>query len=345
MGCAPSKQDEEDNVVSLCRERKRLLKLAVERRYAFADAQYKYNQSLYGVAMALRLFVARHSTPSSPFLITFPSTATTIDLKQNLVCNSNFHQQRPSEATHETISYPNSVSKVSLMSSQLGPQKPENQKDSDSGSEESEEETEDGEEICSHFYGSEEEEEEDRVCDHFYDEVSPLLPSPQREFGWDFFNPFDEVRTEEVKGFSRSSDEDLRAVREKEGIPELEEDGERVKSEHKGANVKNGDVGHKESGVGDLKSGGGADAGVGESKCLRMMDTPTNERELLEALKDIEDHFVRAYDSGLEISRMLEANRVQMPSSLEEIKGGFLFCCLLDMLFVVNCNSCLHVVR
>nr|POE50275.1 ring-box protein 1 [Quercus suber] len=54
---------------------------------------------------------------------------------------------------------------------------------------------------------------------------------------------------------------------------------------------------------------------------FRVIDTPTDGRELLEALKDVEDHFIRDYDSGLEVSRMLEANRVPMLSGLEEIKG------------------------
>ena len=33
-----------------------------------------------------------------------------------------------------------------------------------------------------------------------------------------------------------------------------------------------------------------------------MIDTPTDGRELLEALKDVEDHFIRTYDSSLEVS-------------------------------------------
>lgn len=317
MGCAVSKQDEEDNVVSLCRERKKLLKFAVERRYAFADAQRKYNQSLYGVAMALRLFVTRHSSANSTLLITFPSTSSTNDTKETLICNSNFHQQRPTEATHATISCQDSVSKVSLVSPKLETQKQEIHECSDSEVFEEESDSEDGEGVCSHFYGSE---DGKGVSDQFYDETSPSMPSSEKESGWDFFNPFNEMRTELVNGFCRSSDEDFRAVREKEGIPELEEVNERVKSENKQVDMKIGGVGCKESGVSDVKSGDSANVEFGESKGLRVIDTPTKGRELLEALKDIEDHFMKAYDSGLEISRMLEASRVQCLSGLEEIK-------------------------
>ncbi|BFG39349.1 hypothetical protein CerSpe_256230 [Prunus speciosa] len=58
MGCKVSKQSEK-----LCRKRKEQLKLAVDRRYAFAYAQCEYNQSLYAVADAIRSFVASHSSP------------------------------------------------------------------------------------------------------------------------------------------------------------------------------------------------------------------------------------------------------------------------------------------
>ncbi|XP_018731188.2 protein ROLLING AND ERECT LEAF 2-like [Eucalyptus grandis] len=71
-------------------------------------------------------------------------------------------------------------------------------------------------------------------------------------------------------------------------------------------------------------SGGGC---LGEHKGLTVIDMPEKARELLEALKDIEDHFIRAYDSGKDVSRMLEANRVHLQSGLEEIKDEIgVFC-------------------
>lgn len=83
---------------------------------------------------------------------------------------------------------------------------------------------------------------------------------------------------------------------------------------------------HEENGITGVRNGDNACVAVqGESTGLRVIDEPTSGRELLEALKNIEDHFFRAYDSGLDISRMLEANRVQLQSGLEEIKGGFFF--------------------
>ena len=72
---------------------------------------------------------------------------------------------------------------------------------------------------------------------------------------------------------------------------------------------------------------------------FRVIDTPTDGRELLEALKDVEDHFIRAYDSGLEVSRMLEVNKVPMLSGLEEIKGWFFF---LSIIYLFHLNVIIY---
>ncbi|XWS45599.1 hypothetical protein CRYUN_Cryun15aG0150300 [Craigia yunnanensis] len=310
MGCATSKKEEEDNVVLLCKERKRLLKLAVDHRYAFADAQCKYNQSLYAVAAAIKLFVARHSSPSSPFLITFPATSTN-EAGETPITNPMFLKQRPIEPTHEILPCQSSHSTVFLKrgnEDQGQEEVPRTQVDKESCLESSEDEKESEDEvICEHFYG---------------EEAPPAMPSPEKEFAWDFFNPFDGVRTEVVSSFSDTSDEELRVVREKEGIPDLEEDGERVMSERKVENVKNADDHDGKSNNTDVRNGDDQDANVsqGERNSFRMINTPTNERELLEALKDVEDHFLRAYDSGMDVCRMLEANRVQLQSGLEELK-------------------------
>lgn len=283
MGCGVSRPDEDDDVVSLCRERKRLLKSAIERRYSLADAHSRYNDSLNGVAAAIKLFVARHSSPLSPFLITFP-TASDIDATQP--SNPMFLQQTPSESTHEAIGCKSSDSVIS----------------SDSSEGESENEGE--------------EEGEGGVCDHFYEGMAPPVPLPQGDFEWDFFYPFDTVRTEVGldNGFRRTSDDDdLRRIRQQEGIPELEEDGAREKGERKVVVQMNG------GGVEGMTAAGEPSPNQ-EHKGLRVIDTEASGRELLEALKDVEDHFVRAYESGFDVSRLLEVNRVHLLSSLEEIK-------------------------
>ena len=290
MGCVASKLEEEEQVVSICRERKHQLKLAVERRYVLADAHCRYCQALYGVSAAIRLFVARHSSPSSPFLITF--THPSPPKESNVVSNPLFLQQTPSEPTKAAIGCESCGSSTS----------------SESSEEEREEkmESEGGE----HGFG------------YFYMQMPQSMPSPQRDFGWDFFNPFDGVRPEIISGYNRNSDDELRVVREEEGIPELEEEGERVEGENKVILSEGNEnaAAHEEREVEVVRSVDGVSQR--EQKGLTVIDTPVKGRELLEALKDIADHFIRAYDSGKDVSRMLEVNRMHLQSGLEEIKGG-----------------------
>ncbi|PPS06281.1 hypothetical protein GOBAR_AA14362 [Gossypium barbadense] len=253
MGCVASKLEEEEEVVSICRERKRLIKLAVDRRYALAEAHFRYCQALYAVSAAIKLFVARHSSPPSPFLITFPPPCppTPPATDQNVIANPMLLQQRPSESTHEAIACESCGSSTS--------------------SDISDEETE-----------------------------SEVI----------------------ISGYNRCSDDDLRAVREQEGIPELEEEGDTKEEEKKVVLVEEKDTKREqeESESGLLKVKEETHVSQGEQKGLTVIDSPEKGRELLEALKDIEDYFVRAYDSGKDVSRMLEANMVHLQSGLEGIK-------------------------
>ncbi|XP_059647440.1 protein ALTERED PHOSPHATE STARVATION RESPONSE 1-like [Cornus florida] len=288
MGCVASKLEEEEEVVSICRERKHQLKLAVERRYALADAHCRYCQALFGVSAAIRLFVARHSSPSSPFLITFPPPCQPSPPRENEVSNPLFLQQTESEPTQEAIGCESCDSSTS----------------SDSSEEQRDEKLEKNEE---------------QPCGYFYMEMPQQVPLPQRDIGWDFFNPFDGMRPEIISGYNRISEEDLRAVREEEGIPDLEEEGDRMEEENTVV-VADESENVEESGVEVVSVVDGANVSQGDQKGLTVIDTPVRGRELLEALRDIEDHFIRAYDSGKDVSRMLEANRAHLQSGLEEIK-------------------------
>ncbi|KAJ0753483.1 hypothetical protein HanPI659440_Chr09g0336331 [Helianthus annuus] len=59
------------------------------------------------------------------------------------------------------------------------------------------------------------------------------------------------------------------------------------------------------------EDGGGKVAVTGGNVKMTEEVSPTNdERELLEALKDVEDYFLKAYDCGVEFSKMLEFNHV-----------------------------------
>lgn len=317
-GCVASKLEEE-GVVTICRERKRQLKLAVEKRCALAEAHCKYCHALYAVAAAVDLFVAGYSSPPSPFLITFSPHSPPPPpppITENVITNPMFLQQRPSESTHEAITCASC--------------------DSSTSSDYSEEEREEEEEEVEEEKAGEREEQD---CGYFYMQMppsmpSPSMPSPQRDFGWDFFNPFDAVRPEIISGYRRSSDDDLRVVREEEGIPELEEEGvpelekegDREKEQEKKVMVVEENVDAKQESAGEVvKVVDEANVSHGEHKGHAVVETPAEGRELLEALRDIVDLFTRACDSAKDVSRMLEANKVQLQSGLEEIKGRSLF--------------------
>lgn len=325
MGCVSSKFEEEEEVVSICRDRKRQLKLAVERRYALAEAHFRYCQALYALGAALKLFVARHSSPSSRFLITFPPPCSfPPPPSDNVISNPMFLQQKPSESTKETL--PCESSDGSLTSTHS----PEEAPREEQLQEQEQEEEEKAEEAIKR---------EEQAYGYFYMQMPPPMPSPQRDFGWDFFNPFSGVRPGVINGYNQCFhedltavreqeynqclDEDLRAVREQEGIPDLEEEGDRREEEWEEVIVEETPLKHREEGNVEIVSTvDGANAMHEEKKGLTVVNIPVKGRELLEALKDIEEQFNRACDSGRDVSRMLEVNRVHLQSGFEEIKGG-----------------------
>ncbi|XP_021731083.1 uncharacterized protein LOC110697992 [Chenopodium quinoa] len=200
-----------DDIVSLCRERKRLVKKVVKQRHAFADAHCKYFESLSAVAASVAVFVSQYSSSTSKLFIAFGSSDST------------------------AIPQSNSISRIPGSSGENG---------------------------------IEEEERENGVCEFFYGAV-------EEECKWDFFNVVDEKKKVEEK---RQIKEELKEV--KQG----NENGREIKE--------------------DLKKG-------------KQGNEKGNGRELLEALKNLEEYFLRAFDSGKEVSKMLEVTTI---SSYPDIK-------------------------
>lgn len=147
----------------------------------------------------------------------------------------------------------------------------------------------------------------------------PPPPAASAVGGWDFFNPF--YGTEEVAA-AAISDEEMRAVREREGIPELEEAEEED------------DEGAKSAAAANAKTPKAAETSLGVTKQEEAKDVcevASNNggrggglevavsqpgRELLAALKEIEELFARAAEAGKEVTAMLEA-----ASRVPELKG------------------------
>lgn len=298
LGCSDS-----DDPVSLCRERKRLIKSAVAHRRALSCAHADYIDSLHAVATALDLFILRHSAPA-PILITLPPSSPT------KIESLTFHNEEP-------------------------------QKVKEVAKEEREEKVKE----------VEVKQEPEMDCGyHFFEEEAEMtMPSPPPPptgtngfEGWDFFNPFYgfpmgvqtagmQTDTGFCKGPNEEEEEALRMVREKEGIPELEE----AEPQAAGVEMESKVVGFEEEEK-IMGTREGCNGGTGEEKALEVSELSINGKELLEALKDVCDLFFRAYSSGKDISRMLEVSRKEPLSGIDEAKGAF-FLSLCNYLFFLVC--------
>ncbi|CAM8904433.1 unnamed protein product [Rhodiola kirilowii] len=315
MGCVASKLEQEEEVVAILRERKSYLKLAVERRYALAESHSRYNKSLFAVSAAIKLFVARHSSPTAPFLITFPESGLESQPLENVIStnttNPKFLQQSENEGGQKVIG----CDPVEIRS--------ESSSGSEDGDAEEELRMERDQQIQHHHHHHQlhqnQFQQEQHMNGYYYMQIPQPMPiqSANGDFGWDFFNPFESVRPEVI------SEEDLKAVREQEGIPELEEEGDSEDEgcvDEKVVVAEENDRNERALNVNGDEDLSNSEACRGEQKGFAVIDAPEDGRELLEALKDIEDYFLRAYNSGKEISRMLEATRIHLHSNLEEIK-------------------------
>lgn len=259
--------------VAVCRDRKRLIKAAADRRFALAAAHAGYAAALRSVADALDVFVARHTAPA-PILITLPTPTAS---------PPGSPKQSPAPAP-------------ALPASSPAPSTPPPKSDAPA-------------------------EEEEDSCGaqtpemgrpYYYTPPATPPPPPAAAGGWDFFNPF--YGTEEVT--AAISDEEMRAVREREGIPDLEE-AEEEDEEHEGekdaptaaAAAKNPKTEEASLGVAkqeetkDLAETTGNNGGGGGLEVSVVLPG----RELLAALKEVEELFARAAEAGKEVSGMLEA--------------------------------------
>ncbi|TVU10220.1 hypothetical protein EJB05_43734 [Eragrostis curvula] len=250
--------------VAVCRDRKRLIKAAAERRFALAAAHAAYAAALRSVADALDVFVARHTAPA-PILITLPTPTSSPPGSPKPAQP----QQLPSPATPPP---PPAV--------QEAPASVPSAEDRDSG-------VQTPEMGCPYYYAP---------------PATPPPPPPAASSvgGWDFFNPF--YGAEEVT--AAVSDEEMRAVREREGIPDLEE----AEEEEEAAKAPESKAPNAEASLGVVKQEESKDLGetVGNNDCLEVAVAQPG-RELLSALKEVEELFARAAEAGKEVSGMLEA--------------------------------------
>jgi hypothetical protein len=265
--------------VAVCRDRKRLIKAAAERRFALAGAHANYAAALRSVADALDVFVARHTAPA-PILITLPTPSNSPPGSPK--ASQVPVQELPSPATPSPAPPP--------LEEEATPASPPAAEDGGGGAQTLE--------IGIPYY--------------YPPLATPPPPPPAASVvgGWDFFNPF--YGTEEVAAVI--SDEEMRAVREREGIPELEE----AEEEDDGSKAVEAKAPKTESSL-------GVSTPQEEAKDVCEMEANSSDmevalapqgRELLAALKEVEELFARAAEAGKEVSGMLEA-----ATRVPELKG------------------------
>ncbi|KAG2636532.1 protein ALTERED PHOSPHATE STARVATION RESPONSE 1-like [Panicum virgatum] len=256
--------------VAVCRDRKRLIKAAAERRFALAGAHANYAAALRSVADALDVFVARHTAPA-PILITLPTPS-----------NSPPGSPKAAQVQVQELPSPATPPPPLQQEEEEAPASPAAAEDGGGGPQTPE-----------------------MACPYYYQPPMtppPPPPAPSAVGGWDFFNPF--YGTEEVA--AAISDEEMRAVREREGIPELEEAEE---EEDDGAMEAEAKAPKTEVSLGvstPQEEARDVCEMEGNNSGLEVAVAPQG-RELLAALKEVEELFARAAEAGKEVSSMLEA--------------------------------------
>ncbi|KAL1569617.1 protein ALTERED PHOSPHATE STARVATION RESPONSE 1-like [Salvia divinorum] len=313
MGLTNSK-GERSSALKLCRERKRFIKQAIDSRYALAAAHVSYVQSLRNLGIALR----RYAEAEVLVETSLSASATELDKTPS---HSSFPSPSPSHLGGTSDSpvlngSPLSKARVSYMRS----------------------------------YGATALSVKLNTRNAFVEEgefsMPPPPPPPPDDSGWDYFDPADEsfrfpgqdgnvdavdagvyVDSSKEFGFGRGN-----GIHEHEGsmTPKLESptngNGRLTNSQQRvEGELKNMSFGKEASGSSG-KMAGKASAGqpnlktnkpVVENDICAEREDPSEfithrAKDFLSSTKDIDSRFFRASESGREVSRMLEANKIHV---------------------------------
>ena len=315
MGFAIFKTQKKNEALRLCKERKRLIKLAIDSRYALAASHVSYIQSLRNVGIALRRFAEAE-------VLLEPSPL--------------FSDRTPSQSTYPSLSSPSHVA--------------DDVSDSPLHSESH----------VSYMMSCGTEAVTVRIkpfSDNYLDDEFPMPPLPLEDgASWDFFDPSCEgsesFRFESHAGYSRGCKHEGVSLDEKvvtrgndyRGLSANCYDQSFVSRVVQSCKLVDRGVSKMglPSNVGDLKENVTDKGGVGgfcsKNEGNLAVENLSTEREdpsefithrakdFLSSIKDIEHRFVRAFESGREVSRLLEANKIMVGYS--EAKGNchYFFC-------------------
>ena len=301
MGCSNSKLGE-DEAVQICRDRKRFIKQAVELRTSFASAHIAYIHSLRKVSEAPREYIEG----DEPHEFVSP-------VKR---MSSGFIELSPSsKAIQNKVESNLEVS--CLMASGTRPVQVE------------EKPPRSPETYHVETYGA-----DSFLGMNINNSPNRPPPSPQNS-QWDFFwNPFSSL---DYYGYGfdnrRGMEDEVRRVREEEGIPDLEEDEssprwfqdhhnimkatEDCNTDQEG-NVSEVETQEQEEQGNNVVTRGDAKGEETQGFTVYLTRRPTS---MGEVIKDLEDQFEIICNAANEVSGLLEAGRAQYISSNSDLSG------------------------
>lgn len=317
MGASNSRA-EKNEALSLCKERKRFIKVAIDSRYDLAAAHVSYIQSLRNVGIALRRYAEAEVLVESslsisdktPSQTSYPSPSSPLNVAEVEVSDSPLHNESPLSQSVPSLSYMRSGGNASVTVT-IDPCGGNNYLDDEST-------------------------------------VFPPPPPPELGASWDFFDPGEDSESFRFVVHGGES-RDCRDEEKGERFDRNFSNAAAMGNEHSSSSyvqcfdhsVVSSDVeGCKQLVDGKVRVGQleapGTDGDVGRSSSKKEKNMAGNnvctEREdpsefithrakdFLSSIKDIEHRFIRASESGREVSRLLEANRIK--AGFSEAKGN-----------------------
>ncbi|KAE7998111.1 hypothetical protein FH972_002687 [Carpinus fangiana] len=343
MGCTNSKT-EKNEALRLCRERKRFIKQAIDSRYALAAAHVSYIQSLRDIGSALRRYAEAEVLIESSLSISdktpshssYPSPSPSNAVE---VSDSPLHNESPLSPPVATLGYMRSGGTAAVTVT-FNPSVGNSYVDGES----------------------------------MAFPMPPPPPHPLESGSWDFFDPIDDgesfrfvrhddldVNFDDMSGWRPQSEQ--KAGETPSNMATRNNSYSQLVDRHGHSNASRGVEGSQQTIDGkvrrlELECNGNelAETLTGKvaleqssskrEKALVVKDLSAERedpsefithraKDILSSIKDIEHRFFRASESGREVSRMLEANKIRVGysdaegnSSVLDLLGAFqLVCC------------------
>ncbi|KAL2343037.1 hypothetical protein Fmac_004322 [Flemingia macrophylla] len=342
MGASNSRA-EKNEALSLCRERKRFIKVAIDSRYALAAAHVSYIQSLRNVGIALRSYAEAEVVVESslsisdktPSQTSYPSPSSPSHVAEVEVSESPLHNESPlSPPVATTLSYMRSGGNAAVTvridacgnntylddESNVVPMPPPPPLPGSGASWDFFDPGEDSESFrfavhCSESRGCNDEEKGDQWLPVGLDGHRIMQTNPDGKFGGNFSSA----------ALGNQGDDSYAHCLDDSNVSRGVEGGKQMV----GGEVRELELA---SAVSDVRAAGGRSSTkrekdmTGKNVCTEREDPSEfithRAKDFLSSIKDIEHRFIRASESGREVLRLLEANKIKVGYSEAEGKSS-----------------------